>query len=188
MKKIFEPKSDYQACQIHSVHQISNVLGKKVEQRLPVHRKVKIFLKKRLGLNVVRTERKYLGRMIAWWDYIIANKRTSNELNHPAPSIGLKAGDWVWVRSEEEIRATLNHWNELYGCAFIDEMVEYCGTKQRIFKLVERFVDERDYKPKKVRGIVLLEGVFCNGTAFYGKCDRSCLYFWREEWLEKIGN
>jgi len=26
----------------------------------------------------------------------------------------------------------------------------------------------------------------CQGTSDYGRCDRSCFYFWREEWLEKI--
>lgn len=39
---------------------------------------------------------------------------------------------------------------------------------------------------KKTRGIVLLEGLMCQGIEGLGACDRSCLFFWREEWLEKI--
>jgi hypothetical protein len=104
---------------------------------------------------------------------------------HAAP-LGLKAGDWVRVRSKEEIQAMLNPWNELRGCGFMSEMWQYCGTVQRVLKPVERFVDERDYQVRKARGIVLLEGVTCNGTEFYGKCDRACFLFWREEWLEKL--
>ena len=103
------------------------------------------------------------------------------------PTIGvLKAGDLVRVRSREEIQATLNNWNQLKGCAFMDEMWSYCGTTQRVFKRVERFLDERDYLVKRCKGIVLLEGLICEGTKAYGPCDRSCFYFWREEWLERI--
>jgi len=51
---------------------------------------------------------------------------------------------------------------------------------------VQRFLDERDYRVKKARGIVLLEGLTCEGTRDYGPCDRNCYYFWREEWL--VGN
>jgi hypothetical protein len=66
------------------------------------------------------------------------------------------------------------------------EMAEYCGTIHRVAKSMKRFVDERDLKIKKSNGIILLEGVLCRGTAEFGRCDRSCLHFWREEWLEKL--
>jgi len=39
---------------------------------------------------------------------------------------------------------------------------------------------------KKVKGVVLLDGVICRGTPAFGRCDRCCHLFWREEWLEKI--
>lgn len=102
------------------------------------------------------------------------------------PDIHLNAGDWVRVRSREEIEATLDRWNELKGCAFLEYMWQYCGTTQRVLQVMERFLDERDYKVKKVRGIVLLEGVLCRGTPVFGRCDRCCHLFWRVEWLEKI--
>jgi len=100
-------------------------------------------------------------------------------------SARLNAGDWVRVRSREEIEATLNHWGQLKGCSFMPEMAQYCGTTQRVLKRMERFVDERDLRAKKVRGIALLEGLRCEGTAEFGRCDRARLYFWREEWLER---
>jgi hypothetical protein len=98
----------------------------------------------------------------------------------------LKKGDLVKVRSKEEIMSTLDPFQELKGCAFLIEMHQYCGTEQRVFKPMERFMDERDYKVKKTRGLILLENNFCSGTPVFGKCDRSCFLFWREEWLEKI--
>jgi len=80
----------------------------------------------------------------------------------------------------------LDHWHSFKGCGFLDEMTRYCGTKQRVFKRVERFIDERDYRLKKASGVVLLDGVTCSGTGTTGRCDRSCFFFWREEWLEKV--
>jgi len=47
-------------------------------------------------------------------------------------------------------------------------------------------MDERDYKVKKARGVILLENVICTGTPTFGACDRCCFLFWREEWLEKV--
>jgi|WetSurMetagenome_2_1015567.scaffolds.fasta_scaffold137965_2 hypothetical protein len=96
------------------------------------------------------------------------------------------AGQSARVRSREEIQATLDPWNYLKGCGFMEEMWQYCGTQQRVLKPVRRFLDERDYRVKKVRGIVLLEGLTCEGTSDYGACDRNCYFFWQEEWLEKI--
>ena len=95
------------------------------------------------------------------------------------------AGQSVRVRSREEIGATLDAWNYRKGCGFMEEMWQYCGTTQRVLKPVQRFLDERDYRVKKARGIVLLQGVHCQGTIDYGRCDRNCYYFWREEWLVK---
>jgi hypothetical protein len=100
-------------------------------------------------------------------------------------STRLKAGDVVRVRSREEIESTLNPWRQLKGCTFMPEMLSYCGTTQRVLKPMDRFVDERDLRAKKSKGIVLLEGVNCQGTMEFGRCDRNCFVFWREEWLEK---
>jgi hypothetical protein len=98
----------------------------------------------------------------------------------------LAAGDRVRVRSRAEIQATLNVWDELRGCGFMPEMWQYCGTVQRVLKPVKQFLDERDYQLKKCGGVVLLENVMCCGMEEYGPCDRSCFFFWRVEWLEKL--
>ena len=111
---------------------------------------------------------------------------TTLAVSEAKSNVGLKTGDLVRVRSRVDIEATLDGWNELKGCAVMPDMWQYCGTTQRVFKVVERFVDERDYRLKKGTGIVLLEGLICQGTEDYGRCDRSCFYFWRVEWLEKI--
>jgi hypothetical protein len=103
-----------------------------------------------------------------------------------AVHVEINAGDRVRIKSKDEISATLNAWNEYKGCSFIDDMGTYCGTTQTVFKKVRNFVDERDYRMKRVKGLYLLENVYCQGTRVLGSCDRSCFFFWREEWLEKF--
>ncbi|GBC63768.1 hypothetical protein DENIS_4766 [Desulfonema ishimotonii] len=128
------------------------------------------------------------------WNYLvnlaseIAEPRKGAESARPDMKYGsrpLQPGDMVRVRSEKEIQATLNRWNQLRGCSFMEEMQPHCGTVQRVFKRIEKFLDERDYLIKRCGGIVILEGVLCSGTRDFGACDRACFFFWREEWLEK---
>jgi hypothetical protein len=102
------------------------------------------------------------------------------------PAIPFKQGDLVRVRSREDIFSTLDPFKELKGCAFLPDMYQYCGTEQRVLRSMQHFMDERDYKLKKARGVILLENVMCNGTPTFGECDRCCFLFWREEWLERI--
>jgi hypothetical protein len=98
----------------------------------------------------------------------------------------IRPGATVRIRTREEIKTTLDKWNRLRGCVFMEEMARYCGTVQKVLKKVERFLDERDYSIRKSRGIVILEGVLCQGTVDFGPCDRTCYFFWREEWLQAI--
>jgi hypothetical protein len=97
-----------------------------------------------------------------------------------------QAGDLVRIKSADAVRATLTNWNCLKGCTFVEEMWPYCGTTQRVMKRVQRFLDERDYHIKKTSGMVVLEGLICSGSVDFGRCDRCCFFFWREEWLERI--
>jgi hypothetical protein len=102
------------------------------------------------------------------------------------PDNSFKKGDAVRVRSKEDIISTLDPFGELKGCSFLPEMHQYCGTEQLVFRAMQYFMDERDYKLKKTQGLILLENIFCAGTPVFGQCDRSCFLFWRHEWLQKI--
>ena len=117
----------------------------------------------------------------------VGNTRRQLKDNIMGCSQGLQPGDLVRVRSAAEIQATLNKWHQLKGCRFLEEMRPYCNTIQRVFKRVEKFLDEREYLMKKTQGIIILEKVFCRGSRDLGACDRTCFFFWREEWLEKMG-
>jgi hypothetical protein len=168
-----ETKASPPKCQIRCLDRMPEPLGK-MEIAWQLRHKVKRVLKRRL---------RYVGN------------RLSRTARAPSPAAGtgataavqgFVAGQAVRVRSREEIQATLDPWNYLKGCGFMEEMWQYCGTNQRVLKPVRKFLDERDYRVKKTRGIVLLEGLHCEGTIDYGRCDRNCYYFWREEWLDEI--
>lgn len=145
----------------------------------------------RIGYVLKRT-RRFLKRR---WKFILNSVREKqNTASPPRARVmaldkpqDLRPGDSVRIRSRQEISVTLDKWNQSRGCAFMEEMWRFCGSVQRVRKCVRKFLDERDYKIKKCRGIVILEGITCEGTRDFGDCDRSCFFFWREEWLEKIG-
>ncbi len=150
-------------------------------------RKLRLAIRRRLNSHQVRLLKTRSSRFIdRVMNFTRARHRAPLAVNDPYIS-AFRPGDLVRIRSRAEIDATLNRWGQLKGCTFMpSEMTPYCNTIQRVFKPMERFVDERDYHVKKASGIILLESVHCQGTTDYGRCDRSCFFFWREEWLEKL--
>lgn len=170
------------SCQIKAVHHIADG----PQDAVPFGRSVRLLVRQILGPRMIRTLRRHANNFMNWSARRrgLATKPASKPLLTPA--MLLKAGDQVRVRSKDEIEATLNHWGQLKGCSFAPEMVQYCDTTQKVLKPVVQFVDERDLRLRKTKGIVLLDGMICQGTSSLGRCDRNCLYFWRVEWLEKI--
>lgn len=160
-------------CQIFCVPEIADSMGTPeiLSQR---GNRIKRILKRRLNylLNLLKERINNTG--------IVLQKKSNIK------SVKLQPGDTVRVKSKEKIQATLDRWNQLKGCSFMEEMQPYCGTTQRVLKRIETFLDERDYLTKKCKGIVILDGVFCEGTKDFGTCDRTCFFFWRDQWLEKI--
>ena len=108
--------------------------------------------------------------------------------NVPSPeneNLRLQPGDWVEVRSIDEIAKTLDGRKKFKGLYFMPEMEKYCGKKFKIFKKVEKIKLESTGESRKLKSpTVFLEGVYCNGDHHEG-CDRSCFHFWREVWLKK---
>ena len=99
--------------------------------------------------------------------------------------LDLKPGDFVEVKSEEEILATLDKNRCNRGLLWMAGMNRFCGKRYRVFKRLELMLLENTKEYRKVKNTVLLEGVMCDGQAFNG-CDRSCFHFWREVWLKRV--
>lgn len=177
-----KPNETQLDCQIANVH----FLAEGPQETVPLIKAVRLMIRKILGPRRVRKIKLSVNNFLNW----VARFR-GRRTKPPGPIVRsstttLSAGDLVRVRSKEEIGATLNHWDQLKGCSFAPEMEQYCDTTHRVLKPVKRFIDERDLKIRKTKGIVLLDGIICQGVSTIGRCDRNCFYFWREEWLEKI--
>lgn len=110
----------------------------------------------------------------------------------PATSLGLVEGERVRVRPWEQIEATLDDDERTGGLGWMALQREFCGGTYTVARRVERFFDERTRRMLKVKGVVLLEGVHCmppkGGPDDYAGCQRMCLLFWKEAWLERVAD
>jgi hypothetical protein len=97
----------------------------------------------------------------------------------------LRAGEWVEVRSKEEILRTLDKTGQLDGLPFMPNMFAYCGQRLRVYKRAHKTCDT----VFPVRGRRMLDSVHlatrCAGGP-YGGCQASCLIFWKEAWLKRV--
>jgi len=99
--------------------------------------------------------------------------------------LGLKAGDWVEVRSQGEILSTLDSRGCLNNLPFMPEMVRYCGRRFRVFKRADKTCDNiAAWSIRRMKDAVHLEGLRCDGSV-HGGCEAGCLIYWDEAWLRR---
>jgi hypothetical protein len=100
-------------------------------------------------------------------------------------ALNLKAGEWVEVRSQEEILATLDSRGCLENLPFMPEMLQYCGQRFRLFKRADKTCDPAHdpWSIRRLKGSVHLEDIRCDGEGHSG-CQAGCLIFWKEAWLK----
>ena len=95
----------------------------------------------------------------------------------------LRIGDWVEVRSKEEILRTLDAEGQLEGMPFMPEMLAFCGQKFQVYKIAHKTCDYSAY-PYRVRRLARTVHLLtrCDGQA-HGSCEAGCLLYWKEDWL-----
>ena len=99
---------------------------------------------------------------------------------------GLRAGEWVEVRSKEEILATLDQNARLDGLPLMPEMLQHCGKRFKVFKRAHKTCDPpRGMHGRRMFETVHLDGVRCGGEQ-HGGCQHGCLIFWKEAWLKRV--
>jgi hypothetical protein len=100
--------------------------------------------------------------------------------------LNLKAGEWVEVRSQREILATLDKNGRLENLPFMPEMLQYCGKRLRVSKRADKTCQYVvGWSIRRMKDSVHLEGVRCDG-AEHGGCEALCLIFWKEAWLKRV--
>lgn len=108
----------------------------------------------------------------------------------PEGVLDLQPGELVRVKSHDEILQTINASSRNRGLLWDAEMVPYCGGTYRILKRVTKIIDEKTGKMQEFRNpCLILDSVICQ--AFYSGCrmfcPRSIYPYWRELWLERLG-
>jgi hypothetical protein len=105
------------------------------------------------------------------------------------PTLDLHPGEWVRVKSREEIEATLNDKGKNRGLWFDREMLNFCGQVFQVRSRVDRLVDERTGEMIELSSdCVALEGATCSAEHSLGRwlCPRAIYPYWREGWLERV--
>ncbi|HEY0495128.1 MAG TPA: hypothetical protein VGD48_05245 [Kutzneria sp.] len=103
-----------------------------------------------------------------------------------APTLGLRVGDLVEVRSIEEILATLDTRGELENLPFMPEMVRFCGQRMTVHKVAHKLCDTISRSGiRKMENSVHLAGARCDGSS-HGGCQTACSMYWKEAWLKRV--
>lgn len=101
----------------------------------------------------------------------------------------LEPGEWVQVKSKEEIRQTLTLKGKNRGLLFDREMAPFCGRTFRVRRRVTRIIDERNGRMIPLTSdCIMLDGVVCSGERSLGRffCSRRIYPYWRETWLRRV--
>src|SRR5919112_2340396 len=101
-------------------------------------------------------------------------------------ALGLRAGELVEVRGQDEILATLDERGELEGLPFMPEMLQFCGRRFRVSKQAFKLCDTiNGGGMNRMERAVHLEDLRCDGQA-HGGCQAACLIYWKEAWLKRV--
>jgi len=99
--------------------------------------------------------------------------------------LDLHSGDWVTVRSKEEILSTLDKNATLDSLPFQPEMFSYCGQKLQVVSTAHKTCDTiKKTGGRRMNNAVHLRDIRCDGSQ-HGECQADCLFFWKEAWLKR---
>ena len=99
--------------------------------------------------------------------------------------LNLKPGEWVKIRSTEEITATLGPDGRNLGLTFEPEMTRYIGGTYQVDFPVRSIILEETGEMARLNRTVALKGLACQGICAKN-CPRANTLYWREAWLERV--
>jgi hypothetical protein len=100
----------------------------------------------------------------------------------------LMPGELIEIKSLEEILRTLDEKGTVCGIPFMPEMTPYCGARARVFRRVDKLNDWiHGTGLKRMHGLVLLEGLRCDGSG-HGGCQAGCHLRWCDAWLRRVAS
>ncbi|MBV9816744.1 MAG: hypothetical protein JOZ07_00175 [Solirubrobacterales bacterium] len=104
----------------------------------------------------------------------------------PSDRLDLEVGEWVRIKTRDEIMATLDERNCNRGLSFDPEMTNYFGQIARVHARVNRILNEQTGTMIELKtDCVVLQDVVCRAD-YHRLCTRKTYSFWREVWLERV--
>jgi len=176
-----EPSASEDLCQQEEAGAFSRL--RRPASLFPALRVYQTLTKGGLGHTVEKTK-DYLRRKLSGRSKIAQPTTAPRRPLTADEVLNLKPGDLVEVKSEAEIRATLDERGKTRGLLFTADMQRYAGQRFRVFKRVESIFLEESKQRRTIKNTVILETVYCPGVTF--RCDRSCFLFWKEAWLRRV--
>jgi hypothetical protein len=106
----------------------------------------------------------------------------------PAAALDLQPGEWVRVKPDDAIRATLNAQSKNRGMWYDDEAAVFCGQSHQVEARVERIINEVTGEMMEMKTpCITLKDVTCRSLYSRDRlfCPRAITPYWREIWLER---
>ncbi len=108
----------------------------------------------------------------------------------PTGRLDLQPGEWVRIKSQEEIEETIDQAGKNRGLWFDhEEMAPYCGRVAQVRDSVTQIIHEPTGRMIRMKQpCIMLEGVVCKSAYAKGRlnCPRAIPSYWREIWLERV--
>lgn len=114
--------------------------------------------------------------------------RIAEGASTPAEKLDLQPGEWVEVKSREEIAATITPSGFNRGMRYDVEMLKYSGKRYRVQMRVDKLINEKNGRMSRMKTpSIQLEDVYCRAecTATRLGCPRASNTYWREIWLKR---
>jgi hypothetical protein len=131
-----------------------------------------------------RVHRLLMGRPDPYREGLIPDGATT-----PDERLGLQPGEWVEVKSHDEILKTITGRLENRGLKYNVEMTPACGQRFRVAQRVERIIEEKSGRMMTFKNpCITLEGVYCRAlyTPYSLLCTRRVPPYFREIWLRRV--
>jgi hypothetical protein len=113
----------------------------------------------------------------------------------PVGVLDLQPGELVRVKPMDQVVGTLDARRRNRGLIVCNEMTRCCGKTAEVRYRVERIIEEKSGRMRELNHAVTLKNMqdepalcdecLCHGEL--GDCPRGELMYWREIWLERVG-
>jgi hypothetical protein len=108
----------------------------------------------------------------------------------PRGDLDLQPGEWVEVKSAEEIRTLIDAEGKNHGLSFELEMLQHCGLRYQVAYPLRKVIVEEPGRQSTgkivaLTNTVVLDGVDCRGLCMKN-CPRANFFWWREAWLRRV--